>query len=189
MQEKKTLREQMKARLQQLTAEEKQVYDKEIAKTLYTLPLWQKAATIAITISRGNEVNTRPIIEKAWQEGKRVSVPKCDPAKKTMTFREIHSFSQLESVYFGLWEPIEAMTKEVVASEIDFMIVPGVCFSKNGYRIGYGGGYYDRYLQHFSQPTISLAYTMQVVENLPSEPHDIPVKMIITNDEVIVCDE
>ncbi|MBA2873481.1 5-formyltetrahydrofolate cyclo-ligase [Thermaerobacillus caldiproteolyticus] len=189
MEDKKTIRQQMKARLQQLTDEQKQAYDKEIARNLYALPLWQNATTIGITISRGIEVNTKPIIEKAWQAGKAVAVPKCDPVTKTMRFREICSFSQLESVYFDLWEPIAAVTREVAADDIDVMIVPGICFSRNGYRIGYGGGYYDRYLQHFSQTTISLAYTFQVIDDIPSEPHDIPVQQIITNDEVIVCDE
>lgn len=189
MQEKKAIREQMKARLQQLTTEEKRAYDEQIAEKLYDLPVWQQAKTVALTVSKGYEVNTKLIIEKAWQEGKTVCVPKCDPKTKTMTFRAIRSFSQLESVYFGLQEPIEAITQKFSPREIDVMIVPGICFSKNGYRIGYGGGYYDRYLQYVSKPTISLAYAFQVVDHFPTEPHDIPVDMIITNEKVMICRE
>ncbi|MBB5324709.1 5-formyltetrahydrofolate cyclo-ligase [Anoxybacillus tepidamans] len=189
MQEKKVIREQMKARLQQLTTETKRAYDEQIARKLYDLPVWQQAKTVALTVSKSHEVNTKPIIEKAWQEGKTVCVPKCDPKTKTMTFRAICSFSQLESVYFGLQEPIEAITKKIYPREIDVIIVPGICFSKDGYRIGYGGGYYDRYLQHVSNSTISLAYAFQVVDHLPTEPHDISVDMIITNEKVMVCDE
>jgi 5-formyltetrahydrofolate cyclo-ligase len=189
MEEKRQIRKRMQAKLEQLTDEEKQAYDKQIAEKLYELPQWKNARVIGITISKGKEVDTIPIIEQAWQEGKTVSVPKCDPATKTMVFRKIVSFSQLESVYFGLREPIETLTNEVKKSDMNIIIVPGICFSKNGYRIGYGGGYYDRYLRHVSVPTISLAYSFQVVDSLPIEEHDVPVQMIITNEGVIQCNE
>ena len=187
--EKKSLRGEIKKRLELLSNEEKELYSRRIASKLYGLPIWKEAKTIGITISRGNEVDTYPIIEHAWRESKRVCVPKCYPDKKQMEFREIHSFEQLETVYFGLLEPIELITKKIFPAEIDLMIVPGVCFAKDGYRIGYGGGYYDRYLQHFSHSTVALAYNVQLVEKIPVEKHDIPVQMIITNDEVIVCHE
>jgi 5-formyltetrahydrofolate cyclo-ligase len=189
MEEKKQIRKRMQAKLQQLTDEEKQTYDKQIAEKLYELPQWKNADTIAITISKGKEIDTIPIIKQAWSEGKTVSVPKCDPTTKSMAFRQITSFSQLESVYFGLLEPIETVTSEVNKSDMDIIIVPGICFSKNGYRIGYGGGYYDRYLQHVSALTVSLAYCFQVVDSLPIEEHDVPVQMIITNEGVIQCNE
>ncbi|MFC4182671.1 5-formyltetrahydrofolate cyclo-ligase [Saccharococcus thermophilus] len=189
METKKQIRKTMQAKLQQLTDEEKQAYDKQIAENLYRLPQWKNADTIAITISKGKEIDTTPIIKRAWSEGKTVSVPKCDPATKTMVFRQITSFSQLESSYFGLLEPIEALTSEIKKSDMDMIIVPGICFSKNGYRIGYGGGYYDRYLRNVSAPTVSLAYSFQVVDFLPIEEHDVPVQMIITNEGVIQCNE
>jgi 5-formyltetrahydrofolate cyclo-ligase len=189
MEEKRKMRNKVKQLLTQLTDKEKQEYSKAIAEKLYALSLWEKAKCIGITISRGNEVHTLPIIETAWCQGKKICVPKCHPNEKTMVFREIHSLAQLESVYFGLLEPIEEITKEVAAAEIDLMIVPGIVFARDGYRIGYGGGYYDRYLQQFTNTTISLAYSVQIVARVPAEQHDIPVQMIITNDEVIVCDE
>jgi len=185
--EKKILRAEAKKRLESLSDQEKKAYSQKIAATLFDLPVWRNAKVIGITISRGDEVNTSPIIERAWCEGKQVCVPKCYSADKRMEFRELQSFEQLESVYFGLLEPIESLTKKVSPEEIELMIVPGVCFARNGYRIGYGGGYYDRYLQHFSRHTISLAYNVQMIETVPHEKHDIPVQMIITNEEVIVC--
>ncbi|MCZ0754619.1 5-formyltetrahydrofolate cyclo-ligase [Anoxybacillus sp. J5B_2022] len=189
MEEKQRIREQMKARLHELTVEEKRAYEEQMVRNLYALPLWQEAQTVALTIAKRHEINTIPMIENAWQTGKTVCVPKCDPATKTMTFRAIRSFAQLETVYFGLQEPIEALTDEVKPAAIDLMVVPGICFSKDGYRIGYGGGYYDRYLQQVKKPTISLAYAFQVVDHLPTEPHDLPVDIIITNEKVIVCHE
>lgn len=186
---KTVIREQMRERLRQLPPEEKRAYDEQIAAKLYALPIWQQATTVALTVSKGREIDTTPMIEKAWKEGKVVCVPKCHPTTKTMTFRAIRSFAQLETVYFGLKEPIEAVTEEIPPQAIELMIVPGICFSTNGYRIGYGGGYYDRYLQQVKHPTVSLAYPFQVVEQLPIEPHDIPVDVIITNEKVIVCHE
>ncbi|ANB60452.1 5-formyltetrahydrofolate cyclo-ligase [Anoxybacteroides amylolyticum] len=183
------IREQMRERLRQLTPEAKRAYDGQIAARLYAFPVWQRATTVALTISKGQEINTTPLIENAWKEGKIVCVPKCYPTTKTMTFRAIRSFDQLETVYFGLSEPIEAVTDEIAPEAIDVMIVPGICFSIDGYRIGYGGGYYDRYLQQVKSPTVSLAYPFQVMEQLPIEPHDIPVDYIITNEKVIVCHE
>ena len=96
-----------------------------------------------------NEVNTYPIIEKAWEEGKKVVVPKCNKEARTMSFRKISNFDQLETVYMNLREPIPALTEEVNADEIDLQIVPGVAYTERGERIGYGGGYYDRYLMHY----------------------------------------
>ena len=110
---------------------------------------WAEAKTIGITLSMENEVNTYPIIEKAWKEGKRVVVPKCNKETRTMSFRQISNFDQLETVYMNLREPIPALTEEVNADEIDLQIVPGVAYTERGERIGYGGGYYDRYLVHY----------------------------------------
>lgn len=159
----------------------------QIAHRLYENTYWKTAATIGITISKGKEVNTYPIIQQGWEEGKKIAVPKCYPKEKRMEFRYIHSFDQLESVYFGLKEPIVAETELCEAKEIDLMIVPGIVFDPKGYRIGYGGGYYDRYLKHFHQQTISLAFSCQIIDKIPFDDHDIPVKQIITEIGAVNC--
>ncbi|WP_374724591.1 5-formyltetrahydrofolate cyclo-ligase [Calidifontibacillus erzurumensis] len=162
-------------------------WSNQIAVKLYNLETWKSSDTIAITISRGKEVDTKSIIEKAWQEGKRIVVPKCKPETKEMTFRILESFDQLEVVYYGLEEPKESITKAVSTDEIDAVIVPGVVFNLDGYRIGYGGGYYDRFLTNYNGCTIALAFEMQLVSQIPVEDHDIPVQTIITNERVLLC--
>ena len=153
----------------------------EIASTLYKDSLWKSAQTIGITISRFPEVDTYQIIRKAWEEGKQIAIPKCLPKNREMVFRELTQFNQLESVYSGLLEPIEAETKEVSMNDIDLLIVPGLAFTKEGYRLGFGGGYYDRYLLRFKGETIALAFESQLVSHLPVESHDLPIgKIIIT---------
>ncbi|OQP05800.1 5-formyltetrahydrofolate cyclo-ligase [Geobacillus sp. 46C-IIa] len=187
MDRKRELRRRMLDRLRQLSAAEKQAYDRQIAAYLYQWPQWQEAQVIAITVARETEVDTVPIIEQAWREGKTVGVPKCDPLTKTMTFRRIASFAQLEKAYAGLLEPIEEQTAAIDRDELDLIIVPGVCFTKTGYRIGYGGGYYDRYLPGVAAVTAALAYSFQVVEDIPVEDHDVPVEFMITDQGVIHC--
>lgn len=179
------LRKMIKNKLMEMSEEEYQHLSKEIHMQLYTLAVWKQAKTIAMTVSRAREVNTYPLIERAWDENKRVVVPKCDPKKNTMEFREICSFQQLEQVYFGLKEPIVSKTMLVKKDNIDLIIVPGVCFDKVGYRIGYGGGYYDRYLTNYNQGTLSLAFSSQLLDIVPREEHDIPVNMIITEHGVV----
>ncbi|WP_176483694.1 MULTISPECIES: 5-formyltetrahydrofolate cyclo-ligase [Bacillus] len=184
---KNKLRKEMKAKLKCYTEQEHTNMSTYIQKHLFETKQWQDAKTIGITVSRFPEVRTDEIIEKAWNEGKKIAVPKCNPTSSTMDFYEIVSFHELEVVYFGLREPIVSKTKYVPPSEIDLIIVPGLIFDKEGYRIGFGGGYFDRYLQKFHGRKISLAFYTQVNEEVPRESFDIPVEAIITNEGVLTC--
>ncbi len=108
---KKILRKEIKERLQSSIS--KEIYEHRsyiIAQKLFKDPLWQSAHTIGITISSPPEVDTYQIIRKAWDEGKRIVIPKCLPKDRKMDFRVLDRFDQLESVYFGLLEPIESKT-------------------------------------------------------------------------------
>jgi 5-formyltetrahydrofolate cyclo-ligase len=182
MNEKQRLRKEIKERIHSIPKALYEHYSYVIAQTLYKDPLWTSAHTIGITISNSPEVDTYQIIRKAWDEGKRIVTPKCLPKEKQMDFRVLDRFDQLESVYFGLLEPIEARTKRVEPIEIDLIIVPGLGFDKNGFRLGVGGGYYDRFLQNYNGNTLSLAFQEQMVDDIPKEVHDIPVAKIITNE-------
>ncbi|MEG0451059.1 MAG: 5-formyltetrahydrofolate cyclo-ligase [Lysinibacillus sp.] len=145
------------------------------------------ANTIALTISNMPEVDTVHLIEALWQLGKTVVVPKCNSKKKSMDFYAIEDFSQLETVYMHLREPIPAVTHLVEANDIDVMVVPGVAFDKKGYRIGYGGGYYDRYVVKYSGQLISLIFDEQLCEKVPTEVHDCPVDIILTPTKRLDC--
>lgn len=178
--EKSQLRELVKNKLEELNLNSFTKGCEEIHKHLFTYCNWNKAKTIAVTVSRGREVDTINIINKAWQEKKQVVVPKCDPKSNTMIFRKITSFQQLETVFFGIQEPIVRETTPVSPDDIDLMIVPGICFDLEGYRIGYGGGYYDRYLAKYHNDSLSLAFSFQLFTRIPREPHDLPIKGLIT---------
>lgn len=146
-----------------------------------------EAKTIGLTISNKPEVDTIHLIEALWQLGKIVAVPKCNPKTRTMEFYAIDSFAQLETVYMHLREPITDRCEFVDANEIDVMLVPGVVFDKNGYRIGYGGGYYDRYVLNYNGKLLSLIFDEQLREEVPREAHDCPVDVLLTPTKRIDC--
>lgn len=189
MLDKKSLREQMKQQLCKLTKQNYEQQSYVIAQTLFQDISWNNAEVVGITISNYPEVDTFQIIRKAWEQNKRVVVPKCRPKDRSMVFREITAFTQLEVVYSNLLEPIEMETREIMPNQIDLLIVPGLAFSKTGYRLGFGGGYYDRYLSKYKGRTISLAFQQQIVSQLPIDSFDLPVDVIISDKEVIIIND
>lgn len=161
----------------------------KIVNQLIQTAEFHHAKTIGLTLSQFPEVDTRPLIEAAWQAGKRVTVPKCIKETRDMNFRLITSYTQLETVYMNLLEPIVAETATIEKETIDLQIVPGVVFSNEGYRIGFGGGYYDRYLTDYKGHKLSLAFDCQINGTVPVESHDIPIHKIFTPTREIICQE
>ncbi|WP_342541174.1 5-formyltetrahydrofolate cyclo-ligase [Heyndrickxia sp. FSL K6-6286] len=186
MMEKSELRKKYKKSLDTLNRCTYEQNSYVISKRLKELKEFKEANTIAITLSRFPEVDTWQIIRHLWDIGKQVAVPKCVPQTKEMVFKQITSFTQLESVYFGLYEPID-VASEIKKTDLDLIIVPGLAFTKQGYRLGFGGGYYDRFLLKYEGSKISLAFSEQIKQNLPIEDHDIPVDIIITESNKIIC--
>jgi 5-formyltetrahydrofolate cyclo-ligase len=184
MDQKERLRAMMKQRLSDMSDSSYRTYCTKIASRLFLEEIWSRAKTVGITVSRDREVDTRHIIEEAWRLGKQVAVPKCIPNTREMDFRKFHSFSDLEVVYFGLYEPMEDKTESVSPAGIDLLIVPGLVYDQDGYRIGFGGGYYDRYLTAYHGRTISLCFHCQVVDKLPREHHDRPIDSLISDKTV-----
>ncbi|MBM7569665.1 5-formyltetrahydrofolate cyclo-ligase [Aquibacillus albus] len=181
MTKKEKLRSETLQILREISEEEKEQVERNIGRHLVHSECWEKAKTIGVTISTNNEWDTRKLIEAAWTQKKRVCVPKCFPKDKRMVFYELHTFEDLETVYHHLLEPKPNGDFIVTKNQIDLMIVPGIVFDYKGFRIGYGGGYYDRYLANYEGTTVSLAIQDQIVEELPTENHDIKVDYIITD--------
>ncbi|MGE6629312.1 5-formyltetrahydrofolate cyclo-ligase [Bacillus sp. NPDC077027] len=184
---KKELRTQTLAALEQMKAAEVSKNAESVYEHLFQMPEWREAKTIGLTISRGLEVPTAPIIEEAWKEGKMVCVPTCFPKDKQMIFYQYTAQTRMTSGYFGLKEPDPQSSTPVKKDKMDLMVVPGVCFDQKGYRIGYGGGYYDRYLHHYKGVKLALAFSIQVLEEVPKETHDIPVSLIVTEKGTKSC--
>lgn len=171
--------------LQNLPGEEKIQIEQLLYQHLYKSNGWKESNCIGITISRGFEWDTKPIIEEAWNQGKEIAVPKCSPKEKKLEFYRFKDYNELETVYYNLLEPKPIETNRVSMKQIDLLLVPGIVFNKQGYRIGFGGGYYDRLLTTYNGLTVSLLSRMQLLEELPLEPHDIPVKQLITESGIV----
>lgn len=187
MMEKEKIRRSVLQLLRSWNQEEYKSKSKQIVDRLLGTQEFKESLTIGITISRFPEVDTFPLIETAWSLGKRIAVPRCIPAERGMDFRTIDTFQQLENSYIDLLEPIVSETEPVKKNEIDLLIVPGVVFSATGSRIGFGGGYYDRYLTDYKGLAWSLAFETQIIERIPHEPHDLPVSKIITESRILSC--
>jgi|SRR5690625_486072 len=177
---KDQLRKQVVTKLAQLTEQEKVKIEKMLLHHLVNSSVWKEAQTIGITCSTKSEWDTYPIIEKAWEEGKVVAVPKTIPKQRVMLFYRIDSFSHLEEGHHNLIEPIPNKERYITKDRIDLILVPGLVFDKRGYRIGFGGGYYDRFLKDYSGITVSLLSRLQLVKSIPIEKHDLHVQYVIT---------
>ncbi|MCK1999013.1 5-formyltetrahydrofolate cyclo-ligase [Psychrobacillus psychrodurans] len=184
---KKIARSAMRDRLTSLDEVTYNNYSKQIEAKFLRHIMDLDVSTIGLTISNFPEVDTWSIIKQLWSMGKNVVVPKCSPSDKSMVFYQILNFDQLERVYMHLLEPNPLKSKAIIPQEIDILVVPGIVYSETGYRIGYGGGYYDRFLTNFSGDTISLAFDIQVVEFVEYDMFDIPVDKIITPNQTFLC--
>ena len=175
---KSELRKQVLQKMKSLTQEEKMRMDQTLTGRFLQHPFYEKAKVIATYLSFPHEYQTQYLIEHALQDGKKVLIPKTYP-KGRMDF-VVYNPQQLVRTSFGLLEPEGELTV-VDRSQIDVIHVPGLAFTTEGYRIGYGGGYYDRYLKHFSGNTLSTVYPCQVQDFIP-ENHDIPVEEVLIDE-------
>lgn len=173
-------REKMVGILKNISQDERHSYEKKLLDSLIRSKLWKNAQTIGITLSSGFEWDTIEIIKEAWKQNKSIAVPKCDPQNKLMDFYIINSFEQLEVVYYNLKEPKLEETKKINKNIIDLLIVPGLVFNNQGFRIGFGGGFYDRFLLDFNNITLSLVHPSQIFKSLPINRHDISVNYLLT---------
>ncbi|RSK27848.1 5-formyltetrahydrofolate cyclo-ligase [Bacillus sp. HMF5848] len=181
------IRKQMKQELSQLSEAKREEMSKSIYNKLFSSSLWREADTIGITIAMPFEINTKPIIKKAWDEQKQVLVPKCIPSKRILDYYELTDFNQLETVYYNLQEPNVHKAKKNSADACSLLFVPGLAFNIEGYRIGFGGGYFDRLLASYKGgPTIALAYKLQIISNIPHSSFDMRVNHILTEDSNIM---
>ena len=177
---KKTFRDKGQAILLSFDSSKKEEIEHSFLKTLFSSSLWKESQCIGVTLSNSLEWQTRGIIQKAWQEKKQVCVPKTIPSLKQMAFYELTGYAQIEPGHFGMDEPVPSKTQKITKEEIDLLFVPGLMYNQKGYRVGFGGGYYDRFLMDFPGETIAMLHTKQLDASLPVENHDIPVSYLLT---------
>ena len=163
--------------------------DARIRQNLERLPEFAAAPLVLSYVSGPSEVDTRAVIEDVLAAGRRVAVPRVDPADRSMTFCEIESLAELAPGFRGIPEPAASApaltTGELLGSAC---LVPGLVFGADGHRIGYGAGCYDRFLAFYPGHKIGLARGTQVSSNpLPIEPGDVPVDFVVTDAAAWAC--
>lgn len=178
---KKDLRNIVYTRRNELNKGIKSDWDIEILKKLLQNEFYKKADVIFTYISFGGEVDTIKFIEKALSDGKTICVPRVISKKEGMEAYEISSLNDLEKGFYGILEP-KGESKFISPLHIDLIVMPGVAFDKANGRIGYGGGFYDRFLKRVTAETIkiALAYTFQIFDSIPTEEFDEKADFIIT---------
>lgn len=182
---KKEVRQEVLQQLTKLSAqpELKEKTQEKLRERLFKSEEWQRASVIGITLSMNKELDTAPIIQRALLENKRVGIP-VTFEKGRMIFCEYQLGDPLEETSFGVLEPVKQL--DIPKKEIDLLLVPGVAFSTEGYRVGFGGGFYDRYLVDFKGTTCSLVFTVQLRDDWEPNQYDLPVnKLIIEREEEI----
>lgn len=180
---KKKLRQQFLKKRDSLSWDVLEEKSRSITRRLEADIHYQRAATILFYVSFRSEVQTLSAIKKALIIGKQVLVPISDPKNRSLRISRIKSLQELQKGTYGIQEPAPEFYRPVPSQEVDLVLVPGAVFDYDGYRIGYGGGYYDNLLAGLqSALPLGLAFEMQLIERLPREDHDRPVEKLITEE-------
>lgn len=179
---KDSLRQQVLHERFKLSPGERKAKSRRIEERLFSLPEFRDARAVLFYASFRSEVETWDMIRRALKSGKRVFLPRVKG--KGLAIFEIKDFDRdVEPGAWGIPEPKNGRSSRI--EEIDVAIVPGAVFDEKGNRLGYGAGYYDRLLTGYNGETIGLAFELQIVPDVPSGLHDVPVKKIVTEKRVI----
>ncbi|MCD6336579.1 MAG: 5-formyltetrahydrofolate cyclo-ligase [Candidatus Latescibacteria bacterium] len=182
------VRKRMIAQRGALSAEAVRESSEAIRRRVLALSEVAEARVIHCYVSaKPNEVDTRRLISEALEEGKRIVVPVTKLWQRRLDHSEIEYLDELEPSVFGLLEPKEECRRRIGIGEIDLVIVPGLAFDPRGNRIGFGGGFYDRFLSKVQAPKIALAYSFQVLEKIEAGPHDVRMDKVVTDERVYDC--
>lgn len=163
-----------------MTQNRKALADHRIAVRLRSLLCYRRAKTVLVYVSMPIEVDTREIISKALSDGKRVAVPRCVPGTREMEFYLIESLDELSPGTFGVLEPVPNPGRLLRDFSHSICVVPALACDRNGYRLGYGGGYYDRFLRDYPGEKVLILYKCCLVAHLWHGRFDVPVDRIVT---------
>ncbi len=185
---KSELRKRFIQKRDQLTPIERTRDSALIRHRIFSHPHWQDVHTILMYVSFRSEVETGKLIQETLAQRKRVVVPVVDAKRKELDLSELTALGDLApGAFHGILEPASFLRKSVIPMEIEWVLIPGVAFDRQGGRLGMGGGYFDKLLENMPEAhRIGLAYSSQISSKpLPLEAHDVRMHEIITEKEVI----
>ncbi len=175
------LRKKYRSIRENMPADVKKAMDKKILNNFIFLSKYKESKMVFTYVSKDIEVDTFGIMQKCWEDGKTVAVPRCDTKNRAMDFYIIKSMNDLQSGTFGVLEPITSQCEKATDFSEGICIVPGFCFDTEGYRLGYGHGYYDRFLPKIKDTTVGFCYSNCLRNKLPHGKFDRSVDILITD--------
>ena len=174
--DKTALRNEIKQKKRAMTQEQIVAASEKLAQLLYASEAYRQAKSIYGYLPYNQEVRTTPMLEQAQRDGKRVAVPKCYGSE--MKFIWLDDMRRVEKGYCGIPEPIE--DGPIADDPTALVLMPGLAFDPEGHRIGYGGGFYDKFLENEpGHPKLALCYEFQMLPELETQAHDIPVDWVL----------
>lgn len=187
---KRVLRKQIFALRDSLTRAEILSKSEGVAAQLERLPIYrdEESGTVMFFLSFRSEVETRGMVEESLARGRRVLVPKTEPKERLLIPSQLLDPEEdLVPGFYDIPEPGPGALRPVDPEEIDLLIVPGVAFDLQGNRLGYGGGYYDRFFERLRPgvPLVALAFELQIVTAVPVEPWDRRMDWVVTEERII----
>ena len=184
IQAKKEKRSFYRKKRKDIARAQKEILDKILFEKIISLKEFCEANIILAYYPINDEINTVPIIEYALREGKRVALPISSTVDYTLTFRLISSLDELKNGAYSIPEPTE--DAEIFNNETKALcIVPGLSFDRSGNRLGYGKGFYDRFLSEFNGTTVGLCYSEFLLNNLPTDKNDRTVDIVVSDTEEV----
>lgn len=181
---KSELRNHYRAKRAAISTRDRAVADAAIARRLCATSEYQHYDTLLVYVSTENEVDTHQIINAALNDGKRVAVPRCIDGTRDMEFYYISSLDELVRGSYGILEPMADSAHRFVDTASSVCVVPALSYDKDGYRLGYGGGYYDRFLAKYDGVTVGICYCDHVETTLPRDEYDRHVSILVTEQYV-----
>jgi len=154
---------------------------------LSALQVYRAARTVHLFVPFGSEVDTRPVLEDLWARQIRAVLPRVAPDRR-LDHLAVTGWDEVEPGAYGIGEPVAAC-RAVDPAEVELILVPGVAFDRRGGRLGYGGGYYDRFLQACPAPRVALAFDLQIVDAVPREDHDLLVDAVVTDQGLVTASD
>ncbi len=187
--EKERLRRRILQLRDQQTRVEKENKSLRITQTVTGLPEYRKARIIASYVDKGSEVRTQPIIRKALASRKRVLVPIVDKESRSLLYSEIKGLHELAPGAFDILEPKREHWRLKDLETAGVVFVPGISWDLDGYRLGWGKGYFDTVLKLLPDKSaaVGLAFDLQVVDRVPRAQFDLPVDLVVTETRVVRC--
>ena len=182
--QKSNLRATVLARRDAIPEQQRWMRSEVISRKVQALPEFAAAKVVMAYMSMGSEFDTRPLVEAVLQRGAQLVLPRVDKATKTLALYAVCDLQHdLKSGVWGIREPDPARCKVVPLSQVDLILMPGAVFDRERRRLGYGGGFYDKMLALPERHalTVAAAFDEQMVLCVPTEPHDIPVDILVTD--------